>query len=259
MKEPLSIRTTIEPCIHSAGKNKQSWPEIGRRNDNSSISFYNLLKNRIKSIGSEVDLYQTEHPLRKEQLQQLIEIIQIQMNNYLFNALSDGDEDKELSGFQVDGLNFPEIGNQAEPFVSKNEHALQETEAIQAQTYIGNIIDRASKKYHVDPELIKAVIRVESNFDANSTSPKGAMGLMQLMPETAKELGVKNCYDPVENIMAGTRYLKNLLDRYDGSVSLALAAYNWGMGNIERHPEKLPRETRTYIARVSNLLYKEIL
>ncbi|MBW2245650.1 MAG: lytic transglycosylase domain-containing protein [Deltaproteobacteria bacterium] len=181
------------------------------------------------------------------------------MNNYLFNALSDGDEDNEFSGFQVDGLNFPAIGNQAEPFVSKNEHALQETEAIEPQTHIGNIIDRASKKYHVDPELIKAVVRVESNFDANCTSPKGAMGLMQLMPETAEELGVKNCYDPVENIMAGTSYLKNLLDRYDGNVSLALAAYNWGMGNIERHPEKLPRETRTYIARVNNLLYKEIL
>jgi len=159
--------------------------------------------------------------LGKEQLRQLIEIIQIQMNNYLFNA---------------------------------HEHALQETEAIEPQTHIGNIIDRASKKYHVDPELIKAVVRVESNFDANCTSPKGAMGLMQLMPETADELGVKNCYDPVENIMAGTSYLKNLLDRYDGNVSLALAAYNWGMGNIERHPEKLPRETRTYIARVNNLL-----
>jgi hypothetical protein len=259
MKEPLTIRTPIEPCIHSAGNNKQNLPEIGRKKDNCSISFYNLLKSRIKDIGSEADLYQTECPLGKEQLQQLIEILQIQMNNYLFNALSDGDEDNELSGFQVHALNFPGIGNQAEPFVSKNEHALQETEAIQPQTHINNIIDRASKKYHIDPELIKAVIRVESNFDPNSTSPKGAMGLMQLMPETAEELGVKNCYDPVENIMAGTCYLKNLLERYDGSVSLALAAYNWGMGNIERHPEKLPRETRTYIARVNNLLYKEML
>jgi hypothetical protein len=204
-------------------------------------------------------LYQMGHPLGTEQLQQLIEILQIQMNNYLFNALSDGDEDDEPSGLQVHGLNFSGIGNQVEPFVSKNEHALQETKAIQPKTHIDDIIDRASKKYHVNSELIKAVVRVESNFDANCTSPKGAMGLMQLMPETAKELGVRNCYDPVENIMAGTRYLKNLLDRYDGSVSLALAAYNWGMGNIERHPEKLPRETRTYIARVNNLFYKKIL
>jgi hypothetical protein len=251
MKEPLTIRTPIEPCIHSAGNNKQNLPEIREEKNNPSISFYNLLKTKIKNIGSEADLYQTAHPLEKEQLQHLIENLQIQMNNYFFNALSDGDEDSELSGFQVHALNFAGIDNQAQPFVSKNEHALQETNEIQPQTHIGNIIDRASKKYHVDPELIKAVVRVESNFDPNSTSSKGAM------PETAKELGVKNCYDPDENIMAGTCYLKNLLDRYDGSVSLALAAYNWGMGNVERHPEKLPRETRTYIARVNNILYKE--
>ena len=259
MKEPLTIRTTIEPCIHSAGRNKQILSEIGQRKDNCSISFFNLLENRIKGIEPKGDLHQTPEPLGKKQLKQLIEILQIQMNNYFFNAISDGDEDNELSGYQVDGLNLSVIGNQVEPFVSKNEHALQETEAIQPQPHIGNIIDRASRKYHVDPELIKAVVSVESNFDANCTSPKGAMGLMQLMPETAEELGVKNSYDPVENIMAGTRYLKNLLDRYDGRVSLVLAAYNWGMGNVERHPEKLPRETRTYIARVNNLLNKEIL
>lgn len=81
---------------------------------------------------------------------------------------------------------------------------------------------------------------------------------MQLMPETAKELGVKNCYSAVENIMAGTCYLKKLLDRYDGNISLTLAAYNWGMGNVERHPEKLPQETRTYIARINDFLHKEI-
>jgi hypothetical protein len=146
MKEPLNIRTTIEPCIHSAGKNKKNLYKIGRANYKCSISFYNLLKNRVKSIAAEGDLHHTAHPIEKKQLQQLIEIIQIQMNNCLFNALSDGDEDNEHYGFQIDGLNFSVMGNQAEAFVSKNEHALQETEAFEPQPHIGDIIDRASKK-----------------------------------------------------------------------------------------------------------------
>jgi soluble lytic murein transglycosylase-like protein len=73
---------------------------------------------------------------------------------------------------------------------------------------------------------------------------------MQLMPGTARELGVKDPYDPVENIMGGTRYLRMLLDRYHGNVRLALASYNWGMGNVERSPERLPAETTHYISRV---------
>jgi soluble lytic murein transglycosylase-like protein len=119
-----------------------------------------------------------------------------------------------------------------------------------------DIIDHASETYGVDPTLIRAVIRAESGYRQDSTSPKGAMGLMQLMPETARELGVKNPYDPAENIMGGTRYLKSLLDRFGNNRNLALAAYNWGMGNVEKHPGKLPQETRTYIARV-NQYYRE--
>jgi hypothetical protein len=119
-----------------------------------------------------------------------------------------------------------------------------------------DIIYHASETYDVDPTLIRAVIRAESGYRQDSTSPKGAMGLMQLMPETARELGVKNPYDPAENIMGGTRYLKSLLDRFGNNRNLALAAYNWGMGNVEKHPGKLPQETRTYIARV-NQYYRE--
>lgn len=116
------------------------------------------------------------------------------------------------------------------------------------------IIEDSSRKHGVDATLIRAVIKTESNFNSAATSAKGAMGLMQIMPETARELGVRNPYDPVENIMEGTRYLKMLLDRYDGDRNIALAAYNWGMGNVERHPHRLPEETKKYIVSVNRYI-----
>ena len=117
---------------------------------------------------------------------------------------------------------------------------------------IDDVIQGAADQYGVEPALIKAVISVESNGDPRAISSAGAQGLMQLMPKTAAELGVTNPFDPAQNIMAGTRYLSRLIDRYQGNQKLALAAYNWGMGNLEKNPSALPKETRNYIARVEN-------
>jgi membrane-bound lytic murein transglycosylase B len=142
----------------------------------------------------------------------------------------------------------------AEP--SKSQRSVQIDDTPPPQAGIENVISEAARVHNVDPDLIKSVINVESNFRPNSTSPAGAMGLMQLMPGTAKDLGVKNPYDPVENVMGGTKYLKGLLKRYDGNTSLALAAYNWGAGNVEKNPEKMPRETRNYVSKVTRL-YKD--
>jgi soluble lytic murein transglycosylase-like protein len=114
------------------------------------------------------------------------------------------------------------------------------------------IIRDAGQKYGVDQSLIKAVIQVESGGYPLAVSKAGARGLMQLMPGTAADLGVTNPFDPAQNIMGGTRYLRNLLDRYRGDVKLALAAYNWGMGNLEKRPESMPRETKNYISQVEN-------
>ena len=113
-----------------------------------------------------------------------------------------------------------------------------------------SIVQEAGEKHGVDPSLIQAVIQVESNGNPLALSKSGAQGLMQLMPETAAQLGVTNPFDPAENIIAGTRYLRLLLDRYGGNLKLALAAYNWGMGNLEKRPEAMPDETKNYIAQV---------
>jgi soluble lytic murein transglycosylase-like protein len=124
-------------------------------------------------------------------------------------------------------------------------------EKLPADLPYRDLIAKYCQKYQMDWKLVAAVIRVESNFNPSSTSPKGAMGLMQLMPGTARELGVQNAYDPLENIQAGTRYLSMLLNRYEGNVTMALAAYNWGMGNVERRPAQMPLETKSYIKNVT--------
>lgn len=122
-----------------------------------------------------------------------------------------------------------------------------------SSTPFDSIIEEAAKRYGVDSALIRSVIQVESAFRVDAVSPKGAMGLMQLMPETARELGVHDPYDPVENIMAGACYLRKLIDRYSGNLIKALAAYNWGPGNVEKYPHRIPEETRDYVTRVLRL------
>lgn len=122
---------------------------------------------------------------------------------------------------------------------------------LSGEADLKQIVDRAAAENQLDADFIRAVIRAESNGKTSAVSPKGAQGLMQLMPETASKLGVKNSFDPGQNVSAGARYLRELLARYHNDPVRALAAYNAGAGRVQQYHGVPPyRETRAYVAAI---------
>ena len=125
--------------------------------------------------------------------------------------------------------------------------------AASRATQFDSLIEQHARANDLSPVLVRAVIEAESAFNPRAVSHVGAMGLMQLMPGTARDLGVTDPFDPDDNIRGGTKYLRKLLDRFDDNVHLALAAYNAGPGAVERYDGVPPyRETRSYVAKIGN-------
>jgi soluble lytic murein transglycosylase-like protein len=120
------------------------------------------------------------------------------------------------------------------------------------ETRLGDVVAEHARRHDLSPDLVRAVIRVESGWNPHAVSAKGALGLMQLMPATAAEYGVSDPFDPEQNIGAGVAYLRKLIDRFDGKTELALAAYNAGPGAVEKYGRTIPpyRETRSYVRRI---------
>jgi soluble lytic murein transglycosylase-like protein len=132
--------------------------------------------------------------------------------------------------------------------------------ALERSRQYDELIAEHARLNRVRTDLVRAVMQVESAFNPNATSPKGAMGLMQLMPATARQYGVINPYNPAENVRAGVAYLRELLDRYQDNEELALAAYNAGPGAVDKHGQTVPpyRETRNYVAQINQMSARPI-
>lgn len=145
------------------------------------------------------------------------------------------------------------LGEGAQTFAVPGTTAIRTTtRPFERPNQWDDVIEEHAREHGIRPDLVRAVIQVESGFNPRARSPKGAMGLMQLMPATAQELGVDNPYDPEENIRGGIAYLRFLLDQFDGNEELALAAYNAGPGAVNRYGNAIPpyRETRDYVKKI---------
>jgi soluble lytic murein transglycosylase-like protein len=169
------------------------------------------------------------------------------------------------NGFSIHHLRHEAIGDNTRLYTSETDYLdvptsqiadiAESQEAIapevQAQSTLNEVVSAASDKHQIDPDLITSVIHAESAFNPKARSPKGAQGLMQLMPGTASRLGVTDAYDPAANVNGGTQYLRELLVQYNGDIIKALAAYNAGPGRVQQYHGVPPyHETRAYVARI---------
>jgi|Deesub1362A_J573_1020465.scaffolds.fasta_scaffold00876_1 soluble lytic murein transglycosylase len=143
---------------------------------------------------------------------------------------------------------------------TEGQHEIKGPHNVRDRSYYEGIILRKSRKYNLDPSLVRAIITVESNWQPYAVSKKGAMGLMQLMPATARKTGVRNPFDPEQNIEGGTRYLRTLLDMFNNDLRLALAAYNAGPETVRKFGGVPPiAETRRYIRKVLSMYNGNII
>ncbi|HXW90436.1 MAG TPA: lytic transglycosylase domain-containing protein [Terriglobales bacterium] len=184
----------------------------------------------IPGLGSDVAVLRNGFSIRHERREELGSVMRL----YLGAGES---EYVDVPSSEID--HFEPDAEPAEPIAGEDGQK------------VPDLVTQASRRYHLDPDLVNSVIHAESGFNPMAVSPKGAQGLMQLMPETSSKLGVRNAFDPSANVEGGTRYLRELLERYNFDLLKALAAYNAGSRPVERYAGVPPYpETRAYVAKI---------
>ncbi|NOY13331.1 MAG: lytic transglycosylase domain-containing protein [Deltaproteobacteria bacterium] len=190
-----------------------------------------------------------------EQAATMLKLARLQLMRGLFF----NEEETEHGLDLLSAVDLPSVASQKlDKLYDRLQPTLLETEKSRRND-IDRMIDQVAEQVSLAPELIRSVVAAESNFQPDAVSTAGAQGLMQLMPATAQELGVEDSFDPQQNLLGGSRYLKQLLDKYAGDLDRALAAYNWGQGNVDRKGlRQMPPETREYLARVKARLPRQV-
>lgn len=197
---------------------------------------------------------QAEQPPSDQGAEALRQVAMHLMNTARGQALSalSGDVEGASTTYQWLGLMAIAAQMQQKPDV---EEVIRPVEPYRPGSKFDEIIGFAARRFGLPERVIHAIVRAESNYNPEAVSPAGARGLMQLMPGTASALGVNNSFDPLDNIMGGARYIRQMLDRYQGNLRAALAAYNWGPGNVDsKGLDRMPEETRNYTAYIFGLL-----
>lgn len=246
-REPAETRTEAQPDGRFAGKldsllagdGQGGRTEQAKAQSMAEILHLQMLRSTL-NLSGDTQAESTLPSLFGKQSP----IVQALVQAYTSNAPENSSQSAQPVEDTVPVQKLPELSS---------SHPSTTAETTKGSQWLDPIIAKASRRYGVDAGLIKAVIKAESNFNPTAVSPAGARGLMQLMPGTARSLGVADSFDPEQNVMGGTKFLRDLLDRYNGNVDSALAAYNWGPGNVDRRPGRLPAETRSYLARVKQL------
>jgi hypothetical protein len=210
------------------------------------------IRSGSKTRGLTIADYRTRPVVSKSRCRPQLESATAKLKNAVTNRFSEHETPAVIKKDPLKNHSLCGQDSEHSDFVEKpGRTAPQPKVESTEQEIIDHNVQKAAAKYDLSPDLIRGVIRAESNFKVKAVSSAGAQGLMQLMPATAKELGVNNPFDIAQNIDGGAKYLRKMLDRFGGNVRTALAAYNAGPGTVIKYNGRVPYpETRQYVRRV---------